>query len=149
MDTFGGPELETVANRLCLTIGIDLKHVPGKPKKEDIVPPTCTKSGHHDDVVRCTGCDEELSRVSSIIDAPTGHKWGEWEVVKEPTVYEEGMEQRKCKNDPSHVQTRTIPRLDNRVETFDNHGQGSTPDRSSVGTSDKSCALLWGVQCRR
>ncbi len=136
MDTFGGPEPESIANRLCLTIGMDLEHVPGRPKKEDVVSPTCTKPGHHDDVVRCEECDEELSRVRSIVDAATGHKWGEWEVVKEPTVYEEGTEQRKCKNDSSHVQTRTIPRLDSRVVTFNNQGHGKTPDPQRIAVGE-------------
>lgn len=140
MDTFGGPDLKSVANRLCLTIGMDLEHIAGKSKKEDIVAATCTKAGHHDNVVRCKYCEEELDRVGPITDDPIGHKWGEWKVAKEPTVYEEGFEQRKCKNDSSHVQTRTIPKLDSRLVTFDTQGHGVTPEPQRVAVGDTATA---------
>jgi len=40
-----------------------------------------------------------------------GHDWGEWKVVTEPTATTKGVEQRVCKHDSSHVETRGIPAL--------------------------------------
>lgn len=43
--------------------------------------------------------------------APSNHRhiWGPWVTIKKPTCYTQGLEQRTCKLDPSHVETRTIP----------------------------------------
>ncbi len=38
-----------------------------------------------------------------------GHDWGEWTVVTEPTCTEAGLEQRICRADESHIETREIP----------------------------------------
>ena len=45
-----------------------------------------------------------------------GHDWGEWEVVTQPTTTSPGLEQRVCKRDPSHVETRDIPPLEGGEE---------------------------------
>lgn len=42
----------------------------------------------------------------------TEHNWGEWEVVKEPTTTEEGLERRVCLGDPTHIEERPISKLD-------------------------------------
>ncbi len=44
------------------------EHVPGEAVKENIIAPTYTATGSHDDVVYCTECDKELSR-THVIDA--------------------------------------------------------------------------------
>ena len=41
-----------------------------------------------------------------------GHDWGDWETAKQATEKEEGQEIRKCKNDASHTETRSIPKLE-------------------------------------
>ncbi len=41
-----------------------------------------------------------------------GHEWGPWTVTKEATEDEEGEETRSCLRDPSHVETRSIARLE-------------------------------------
>ena len=50
-----------------------------------------------------------LSRESRTVPAP-GHDWGEWEITKQATETEEGIMTRICKNNPSHVETRSIPK---------------------------------------
>ncbi len=40
-----------------------------------------------------------------------GHDWGDWKTVKEATVDEEGTEERVCKRDSSHKESRAIPKL--------------------------------------
>ena len=47
-----------------------------------------------------------------------GHDWGEWEVVTEPTYEAEGLEQRVCKNDASHIETRAIAKLEYETLTL-------------------------------
>jgi len=56
----------------------------------------------------CAKCDK-FERIS--LEA-TGHDFSEWEQTKAPTVFEEGEEQRVCKNDPSHIEIRVIPKLE-------------------------------------
>ena len=70
------------------------------------VAPTCTEAGktagHH-----CSRCDY---KDGGEVVAATGHDWGEWVQTKAPSATEEGEEQRTCKNDPSHTETRPIDR---------------------------------------
>ena len=65
--------------------------------------PTCTDPGVR--IFTCSVCGDTKTET---IPA-TGHDWGEWVVVKEPTKNEPGLKQRVCKNDPSHIQTEEIP----------------------------------------
>ena len=58
-------------------------HTAGEPVKENIIPATCTEEGSHDEVVYCTVCNREMSRVNKI-DNAIGHK--ESEAVKENIV---------------------------------------------------------------
>ncbi|MBR3551768.1 MAG: leucine-rich repeat domain-containing protein [Clostridia bacterium] len=66
-------------------------HVPGEAVKENEVPATCKEAGSYDEVVYCTDCGVELSRVKKTIDK-LDHTPGE--VVKEnevnPTCTEAG-----------------------------------------------------------
>ncbi len=77
-------------------------------KEENIVEATCTTDGSYDEVYYCVNCGEEKSRETIIIDA-LGHDWGEWVVVNEPTDTEDGLKERVCLNDSSHVDTKVIP----------------------------------------
>ena len=45
-----------------------------------------------------------------VTTAATGHKWGEWKVVTAATTTADGLEARVCANDPTHVETRIIPK---------------------------------------
>lgn len=55
--------------------------------------PTCTEPGATGKEV-CTDCGLIIQESTEI--APLGHKFGQWEVVKEPTQVEEGLERRTC-----------------------------------------------------
>ena len=41
-----------------------------------------------------------------------GHDWGDWVETQPATTEADGLETRTCKRDPSHTETRAIPRLD-------------------------------------
>ena len=95
------------------------KHVLTKVAEAD---PTCTEKGNVEYWV-CDGgenpcgkyfADEngktEIEKKDTVIKA-TGHKWGKWKVISKASPVDKGKKQRVCKNDPSHVQTKTIPVL--------------------------------------
>lgn len=82
------------------------------------VAPTCVTDGvkaHYE----CSVCNKlftnNLGTVEitskDIIDSQTGHDWGEWIVNTPATEESVGEEYRVCKNDPTHKETREIPKL--------------------------------------
>ena len=81
--------------------------------------PTCTEKGCKGYYV-CTDCgkwywdengDYEITDHDEAFTDPIGHDWGEWKVVKKATTTSEGKAERVCKNDSSHVESYTIPKL--------------------------------------
>ncbi len=68
----------------------------------------------------CTKCGALFSdgdgtdRISAddIVIAATGHDWGAWVVTTAATETTEGSETRTCANDPTHTETRDIPKSD-------------------------------------
>ena len=40
----------------------------------------------------------------------TGHAWGDWQTVREATIFRKGEEQRVCANNPTHTETRVVDR---------------------------------------
>lgn len=103
-----------------------LKHV-------DKVDATCEEDGnieyYYDEASDKYYSDEalqnEITKEDTVIPA-TGHDWGEWEITKEPTYTETGLKTRKCKNDPSHIETEVIPMLEPR-------GDIDNPQTSFIG----------------
>ncbi len=73
------------------TFDVTVTHVPGEPVIENKVDPTCTEKGHHDEVVYCTYCGEELSR-ETVEDDPLGHDLVHHD-AQEPTCTEIGWEE--------------------------------------------------------
>ena len=85
-------------------------HTPAEPVRENVVEPTCTTPGEYDLVTHYATCGAELAREHIQVEA-LGHDWGEWTVTTPATYDAPGVETRVCKNDPSHVETREIPKL--------------------------------------
>ena len=75
---------------------------------------TCTAIGWNA-YDTCSRCDYTTYQEIAAI----GHDWGEWTVVKEATVEEEGLERRVCKNDNEHVEERVIPKVDPHVHSYE------------------------------
>ncbi len=92
-------------------------HTPGEAVIENETPAVCTAAGGYDEAVYCIDCAAELSRTRVTVNA-TGHDWGEWEVVKQATVSEEGLMRRTCANDPSHTEEEIIPKLQPQTSAF-------------------------------
>ena len=52
-----------------------------------------------------------VEETTAPVDPQHNHNWGEWILVKRATMDEDGMEQRFCLDDHSHVETHAIPRI--------------------------------------
>ena len=92
--------------------------------------PTCTKAGKEADQ-KCAHCGAELEGTYL---PPTGHDWGDWEVMKPASEEDEGEEIRVCNQDPSHVQTRVIPKT------------GHVHVRSRVDGKDATCTETGNIE---
>jgi len=66
--------------------------------------PTCTTTGNG--TRKCNLCNKEES--GNNLPA-LGHKYGNYEVTKEPTCSDEGIETAVCSHDSSHTITRAVP----------------------------------------
>ena len=88
---------------------VTAEHVPGETVTENVVEPSCTEAGSHDEAVYCSACEAEISR-KTVTDPALGHDWSAWEVVKEATETEDGLEQRTCKR-CEEVEERVIPAI--------------------------------------
>lgn len=84
------------------------EHVAAEAVKENEVAATCTAEGSYDLVVKCAACGVEMSRQSETV-AATGHSFGEWETVTEPTATEDGSKKRVCAC--GEEETEVIPAL--------------------------------------
>ena len=112
---------------------------------------TCTEDGNIE-YWRCSVCGlyfaddaakTEIDAADTIVEK-LGHDWGDWEVVKEPTADEEGLEQRVCKHDPNHVETRVIPKLGSYAITYDPNGgtfEGSTEPTTYTYTAGETIEI--------
>ena len=74
---------------------------------ENVVEPTCTEMGSQDAVFYCLVCGGEWERTEMRTPA-LGHRWGAWSQTKAPTCSAAGLEERICKNDASHKETREV-----------------------------------------
>ena len=83
-------------------------HSPATAVVENRVEQTCETNGSYDEVIYCSVCNEELSRIEKTLDK-LGHDWGGWTVTKEATCTEKGEETRTCSHDANHIETREIP----------------------------------------
>ena len=99
-------------NGKTLTVNVeflDHEHIAGETIRENVVEPTCTEAGSHDEVVYCTICEEELSR-NTVEDPALGHDWSEWTVTTEATCTEAGEETRTCER-CGEKETRAVDAL--------------------------------------
>ena len=92
-------------------------------------PVTCTENGNIE-YWECTGChkyfsdeqgETEITDKNSVIIVTEGHKWGEWETVKQATCTEEGEKQRICSR-CLHSETETLPV---KAHTYDGYIKNS------------------------
>lgn len=84
-----------------------LGHKYGKPVE---TPATCTSPKLKTSV--CSVCgDEKVQKIGK----PISHHWGEWTVIKEATLTEEGKKTRSCTYNCGTTETEIIPKLEYKV----------------------------------
>ena len=102
-------------------------------EKHDAKKATCDKDGNIE-YYYCSECKKyykdanatnEIKLSDTVIKA-TGHNYGNWVVTTPATTEHEGVETRTCKNDASHKETRTIPKIS--VVTPDKPDEPDTPE---------------------
>ena len=106
----------------------------------DEKPATCEEDGY-EAYYQSYDNDNKYSDENSLykIEAPVvipklGHDWGEWTQVKAPTYDAEGQEERVCKNDPTHKETKPIPMLDPTPTPTPTPTPESTPGSTATPT---------------
>lgn len=72
-----------------------IPHTPDEPVKENEKAATCTEAGSYEEVVYCTECKEEVSRVEKTVDA-LDHAWDEGKVTADPTCTDPGVKTFTC-----------------------------------------------------
>ena len=128
-------------------------HAADKPVKENVKAATCTEAGSYEEVVYCSLCKKELSRVKKTGDASQGHKWGEWTVTKKATETETGIEEITC-SACGAKETRDIAKVISKEEIdkqiISNEGEKDLKDSNftllmakGVPVSKKSIKLTW------
>ena len=104
-------EKNGLKKRICEKCGYqESVDIPATGHNEELlkaIAPTCSDVGLTEGS-HCSVCGEII--ISQYIIPALGHNWGEWTVTKEATIEEEGAKTRICKNDPSHTETRVIPK---------------------------------------
>ncbi|HAM15408.1 MAG TPA: hypothetical protein DCP91_06030, partial [Eggerthellaceae bacterium] len=75
----------------------------------------------------------------------TGHEWGEWRITKAPTESEDGMEERTCRHDPAHTQSRVISKLGHVHELAKVEGKAATCTEDGIAEHWKceECGMLF------
>ena len=131
---------------------IIVDHTAGEAVRENVVDATCKAEGSYDEVVYCSVCGEELSRVSKTIDK-TGHAPGE--AVKENVVeatceddgsYDEVVYCSVCGEELSR-ETKTVAKLGHSFTDYVyNDGTADcTNDGTEIANCDNGCGT-WDMR---
>ena len=95
---------------VCNEILVAQSEIPALGHTEEVISgksASCTETGLTEGK-KCSVCGEILAEQEEI--PATGHAYGEWTVVKNPTITEEGSEERTCAS-CGKAETRTIEKL--------------------------------------
>ena len=98
-------------------------HTEGKIVKGAVTPADCGWPGGYNLTTYCAECGAVIGvEHITVPPDPDTHVWGDWVVKKPATVDEEGLEVRRCVNDPSHTEERIIPKIREFTITYDLNG---------------------------
>ena len=86
-------------------------HTAGQPIEENRVESTCTQEGHYDEVIYCTECNTEISRVQKTIEKKEHTYSTEWTIDKEATCEETGEKSHHCTECGERTDITTIEAL--------------------------------------
>ena len=86
-------------------------HTAGTPVEENRVESTCTQEGHYDEVIYCTVCNKEISRIQKTIEKKEHTYSTEWTIDKEATCEETGEKSHHCTECGERTDITTIEAL--------------------------------------
>ena len=92
--------LLTLAITIVLSLGScgkHIEHTAGEAVRENEIAASCTADGSYDEVIYCSECGEEMSRVTKTLDK-TGHKLSDFTSDGNATCTENGTRTKKCTN---------------------------------------------------
>lgn len=81
------------------------------PAKETTAPAEETTAPAEETTAPAEETTAPAEETTAPVNPQHKHNWGEWTLVNRATMDEDGMEQRVCLDDPSHVETRAIPKI--------------------------------------
>ncbi|MCR5118476.1 MAG: hypothetical protein K6B44_02505 [Lachnospiraceae bacterium] len=112
--------------------------------KENVVEAGCETAGSYDEVLRyeCAHCHKAIEEITPKTIPALGHDWGEWKVTKEATETEEGEEERVCKRDPSHKETRVIPKKKQEEQQEEEKKEEKPATQQPVKVSENKTAQI-------
>ena len=112
---------------VCGEILVAQSEIPALGHTEEVISgksATCTETGLTEGK-KCSVCGEILAEQEEI--PATGHAYGEWTVVKNPTITEEGSEERTCAS-CGKAETRTIEKLNYLAGDINRDGKITAAD---------------------
>ena len=122
------------------SFSIVLQHKHNYSGPQQTTPATCTAGGKV--TTSCTTCGNPT--VVRTIPA-TGHDWGEWKVIRKAGYGSAGEEQRVCRNDASHMETRSIPALTEPRKNSDNSKNSKNSATGKISKTGKTAANASGT----
>lgn len=96
---------------------------------------TCTEAGYSGDTI-CSDCKATIKNGQTI--SATGHSFGAWETIQSATYDKEGKEQKVCKYNASHKETRSIPRLQKPTSSVKNPSTTTKVNKPQTKTTPTS-----------
>ncbi len=107
-------------------------HTPGSAIRLNEVAATCMNAGSYDEVIYCSVCGQEISRVTKAV-AALGHDWGNGIVTVEPTESTEGVRTFTCTR---CGETKTV-----KIDPI----SGENPFTDVAAETYYTNAVLWAV----
>lgn len=101
---------------------------------------TCEEEGEEHTLEFCLTCGEVVTSKTEKIPA-LGHDWGEWNTKRAATETEDGLEERVCSRDPSHVESRVVPKKTHE------HKSVKVNAKAPTCTTDGNIAYYYCSEC--
>ena len=122
---------KAVANYKCRNNKRHVKTVNASITKK-ITAATCTEDGKTvftASVKASDSPDKKAHTENKEIQKPkaTGHSWGDWKIIKQPTETATGEKQRVCKNNSSHVEKESLPKKETEQKPVPKPDPGPDP----------------------
>ena len=117
-------------------------HTPSAAHSENIIPANCAKAGSYEEVILCSVCNDEISRVTrELAINPDAHVWDEEHrtLKKEATCSEAGAWTYSCIFDATHTHDVVIP-IDPTAHKYGEWTTVVAPTCSTTGKGERACA---------